>query len=76
MITPASRKAAGTSSGAHEVEVRITCTLADVHAALAYCRDHHDEVETEIAEEHAFAQEFGKKNVGQLQEKLKRRWRG
>src|SRR5437763_1393514 len=53
-----------------------TITLADVHAALAYYWDHHDEIERAIAEEHDLVEEFRKSYAGPLQERLKHRHRG
>jgi uncharacterized protein (DUF433 family) len=53
-----------------------TITLADIHAALAYYWDHHDEIERDIAEEHALVEEFRRGYAGPLQEKLKQRQRG
>src|SRR5436190_23872251 len=50
-----------------------TITLADVHAALAYYWDHRDEIEQQIANGHAFAEEFRRTNISPLAEKLKQR---
>src|SRR5206468_126129 len=50
-----------------------TLTLGDVHAALAYYWDHHDEIERAIAEEHAFTEELRRHSTGPLEEKLKHR---
>lgn len=36
-----------------------TTTLADVHAALAYCWDHRDEIERAITAERVLAREIG-----------------
>ena len=33
-------------------------TLSDVHAALAYYHDHHDEIEQQIREDERFAQQM------------------
>jgi uncharacterized protein (DUF433 family) len=50
-----------------------TISLADVYAALAYYWDHRDEIEREIAEGDAFAEELRRTSTTPLQEKLGRR---
>lgn len=50
-----------------------TITLADVYAALAYYWDHRDEIEREIAEDAAFAEEFRRAHPSRVQGKLGRR---
>jgi uncharacterized protein (DUF433 family) len=49
-----------------------TISRADVHAALAYYWDHRDEIESTIARERAFAEEFRQANPGRLPDQLKR----
>ncbi|MGA3044433.1 MAG: DUF433 domain-containing protein [Bryobacteraceae bacterium] len=46
-------------------------TLADVHAALAYYFDHIEEIQQEMREERAFAEEFRRKNPSLLEAKLR-----
>lgn len=50
-----------------------TLTLADVYAALTYYWDHRDEIEKEITDGRAFAEEFRRTNISPLAEKLKQR---
>ena len=47
-------------------------TLADAHPALAYYRDHRDEIEQVIAEENALVESFRRGHANPLREKLKR----
>ena len=46
-------------------------TLADTHAALAYYFDHIDEIQQEMREERAFAEEFRRSHPSLLEEKLR-----
>jgi len=46
--------------------------MPDVYAALAYSWDHRDEIEREIAEEHAYVEELRRTHVGPLAERLSR----
>ena len=48
-------------------------TLADIHAALAYYWDNRDQIEHDIAEGDAFADELRALGPGPLVEKLKHR---
>jgi uncharacterized protein (DUF433 family) len=47
-----------------------TITLADVHAALAYYFDHIAEIQQEMHEERAFAEEFRRSHPSLLEGKL------
>ena len=47
-------------------------TLADVHAALAYYFDHIDEIQQEMREERAAAEEFRRSHPSLLEAKLRR----
>lgn len=47
-------------------------TLADVHAALAYYFDHIDEIQQEMRDERAFAEEFRRSHPSLLEAKLRR----
>ncbi len=53
-----------------------TITLADVHAALAYYWDNRDALERKLAEDEAFAEQFGRNTPSRLWEKLKQRYGG
>jgi hypothetical protein len=49
-----------------------TITLAQVHAALAYYYDHHDDIQAEIEEERRFAEEMkAKAGPSRLEEILR-----
>jgi uncharacterized protein (DUF433 family) len=45
-------------------------TMADVHAALAYYWDHRDEIESRIADDHAFADELRRQAPRLLEKRL------
>jgi uncharacterized protein (DUF433 family) len=51
-------------------------TLADVHAALAYYRDHREEIEQAIVAGHLLAEEVRRRNRGPLRQALARRGHG
>jgi uncharacterized protein (DUF433 family) len=54
------------------VERWPTITRADVHAALAYYWDHHEELEAKMAEDEAYAEEMKRKQgPSLLEQKLK-----
>lgn len=55
------------------VDAYPTITLADVYAALAYYWDHRDEIERQIADDRAFAEELRKHEFSPLAAKLQRR---
>ena len=48
-----------------------TITLGDVHAALAYYFDHIEEIQQEMRDERAFAEEFRRSNPSPLEAKLR-----
>ena len=48
-----------------------TITLGDVHAALAYYFDHIEEIQQEMRDERAFAEEFRRSNPSLLEAKLR-----
>ncbi len=51
-----------------------TITLAQVHAALAYYYDHHDEIRAAISEEDRYIEELkAKSGPSLLQERLRQR---
>jgi hypothetical protein len=49
-----------------------TISLADVHAALAYYFDHIEEIQQEMREEMAHAEEFRRSHPSLLEAKLRR----
>lgn len=48
-----------------------TITLAEVHSALAYYFDHIEEIQEEMREERAFAEEFRRSHLSLLEAKLR-----
>ena len=48
-----------------------TVTLGDVHAALAYYFDHIEDIQQEMRDERAFAEEFRRSNPSLLEAKLR-----
>lgn len=48
-----------------------TITLGDVHAAFAYYFDHIEEIQQEMRDERAFAEEFRRSNPSLLDAKLR-----
>lgn len=48
-----------------------TITLGDVHAALAYYFDHIEDIQQEMRDERAFAEEFRRSNPSLLEAKLR-----
>ena len=48
-----------------------TITLGDVHAALAYYFDHIEDIQQEMRDERAFAEEFRLSNPSLLEAKLR-----
>src|ERR1700674_3057380 len=48
-----------------------TITLAEVHAALAYYFDHIDEIQREMRDERAYAEEFRRGHPSVLEAKLR-----
>jgi uncharacterized protein (DUF433 family) len=48
-----------------------TITLADVHAALAYYFDHMEEIQEEMRQERARAEEFRRRNPSLIETKLR-----
>jgi len=49
-----------------------TITLADVHAGLSYYFGHIEEIQQEMREERAFAEEFRRSHPSMLEAKLRR----
>lgn len=49
-----------------------TISRADVYAALTYYWDHRDEIDSAIAREQAFVEEFRRANPGRLPDQLKK----
>jgi len=48
-----------------------TISLADVHAALAYYFDHMEEIQEEMRQERARAEEFRRRNPSLIEAKLR-----